>query len=189
MDIRSGGREQTAIKRESEGYLTGETSRSVRRLSVGRREADTVVCRQSKAAVAVFGERKYRYYIAVMFKDKSAEEMFGAAVLALGKFPRWLLKIITFDNGLENALYGKIDGALGTKSYFCKSYHSWEKGSIENRNGILRRFFSKKHDWGLTKKTELDKVLRKINAMPMKCLGFRTPYEVLSCHSGVVLAG
>jgi hypothetical protein len=42
---------------------------------------------------------------------------------------------------------------------------------------------------GLTKKTELDKVLRKINAMPMKCLGFRTPYEVLSRHTGVALAG
>ena len=155
----------------------------------GHWEADTVVCRQSKAAVAVFVERKYRYYIAVMLKDKSAEEMLRAAVFALGKFPRSLLKTITFDNGLENALHGRIDEALGTKSYFCKPYHSWEKGSIENRNGILRRFFPKKHDWGLTKKTELDKVLRKINAMPMKCLGFRTPYEVLSRHSGVALAG
>ncbi|MDR2553494.1 MAG: hypothetical protein LBD31_10080, partial [Treponema sp.] len=62
-------------------------------------------------------------------------------------------------------------------------------GSIENRNGIPRRFFPKKHDWGLTKKTELDKAPRKINAMPVKCLGFRTPYEALSRHIGVALAG
>jgi IS30 family transposase len=159
------------------------------REEAGHWEADTVVSRQSKEAVAVFVERKSRYYIAIKIKDKSAEEMLRAAILALAVFPRALLKTITFDNGLENALHGKIDAALGTTSYFCKPYHSWEKGSIENRNGILRRFFAKKLDWGLTKKSECDSVLRKINAMPMKCLGFRTPYEVLNRYAGVALAG
>jgi len=159
------------------------------RKEFGHWEADTVVSRQSKAAVAVFVERKSRFYIAVKIKDKSAEEMFFTAITALARFPKAMRKTITFDNGLENALYDKIDAALGTTSYFCKPYHSWEKGSIENRNGILRRFFAKKHDWGLTKKSECDIVLRKINAMPMKCLGFRTPYEVFSHYAGVALAG
>jgi IS30 family transposase len=52
--------------------------------------------------------------------EKTAEEMLRAAVLALGAFSR--------DNGLENALHGRIDAALGTASYFCKPYYSWEKG-------------------------------------------------------------
>jgi len=159
------------------------------REEAGHWEADTVVSRQSKAAVAVFVERKSRFYIAIKINDKSAEEMLRAAIVALSVFPKALLKTITFDNGLENALHDKIDTVLGTTSYFCKPYHSWEKGSIENRNGILRRFFVKKHDWGLTKKRECDIVLNKINAMPMKCLGFRTPYEILSRYAGVALTG
>jgi IS30 family transposase len=61
-----------------------------------------------------------------MLKDKTAEEMLRAAVPALGAFPRTLLKTITFDNGLDNAPHGRIDVALGTASYFCKPYHSWE---------------------------------------------------------------
>jgi IS30 family transposase len=113
------------------------------RQEAGHWEADTVVSGQSKACVAVFVERKYRYYIAIKLKDKSAQEMLRATILALGMFPKALLKTITFDNGLENALHERADAALGTKSYFCKPYHSWEKGSIENRNGILRRFFAK----------------------------------------------
>jgi IS30 family transposase len=96
------------------------------REEAGHWEADTVVSRRSKAAVAVFVERKYRYYIAVKLKEKTAEETLRAAVAALGAFPQTLLKTITFDNGLENALHGKIDLALGTASYFCKPYHSWE---------------------------------------------------------------
>jgi IS30 family transposase len=159
------------------------------RQEAGHWEADTVVSRQSKAAVAVFVERTSRFYIVVKIKDKSAEEMLRAAKSALSCFPKALLKTITFDNGLENALHDKIDAALGTVSYFCKPYHSWEKGSIENRNGILRRFFAKKHDWGLTKKAECDRMIIKINAMPMKCLGFCTPYEVLIRYAGVALTG
>ncbi|MDR2477360.1 MAG: IS30 family transposase [Treponema sp.] len=96
------------------------------REEAGHWEADTAVSRQSKTAAAVFAERKYRYYIAVKRRDKSAGEMLRAAVPALGAFPRTLLKTITFDSGLENALHGRIDAALGTVSYFCKPYHSWE---------------------------------------------------------------
>lgn len=155
----------------------------------GHWEADTVVSRQSKGAAAVFVERKHRLFIAVKIHDKSAAEMTRAAILALGSLPEHLRKTITFDNGLENAEHEKINAALGTSSYFCKPYHSWEKGSVENRNGILRRYFPKKHNWDLTSQEELDKVICKINSMPMKCLAFRTPYESFGRHLCVALAG
>ncbi|MDR2501587.1 MAG: IS30 family transposase [Treponema sp.] len=96
------------------------------REEAGPWEADTVVSRRSKAAAVVFVERKYRYYIAVTIKDKTAEETLRAAVLALSAFPQTLLKTITFDNGLENAPCGSIDAALGRASYFCKPYNRWE---------------------------------------------------------------
>jgi IS30 family transposase len=96
-------------------------------------------------------------------------------------------KPITYDNGLENALHDSTNLELGTTSFFCKPYHSWEKGSIENRNGILRRYFPKKHDWRLTTQKSIDKAVSKINATPMKCLGFKTPAEVFAICGGVAL--
>jgi IS30 family transposase len=116
--------------------------------------------------------------------------MHEAVSLALKGLPAGLRKTITYDNGLENALHELTNSELDVKSYFCKPYHSWEKGSIENRNGILRRYFPKRHDWCLTtQKEEIDTVVNKINAMPMKCLGFKTPAEVFAKCGGVALVG
>jgi hypothetical protein len=70
----------------------------------------------------------------------------NAVTPALSDLPAGLRKTLTYDNGLENALHELTNSGLGVKSYFCKPCHSWEKGRIENRNGILRRYFPKKHD-------------------------------------------
>jgi hypothetical protein len=78
-----------------------------------------------------------------------------------------------------------MDKKLGMKSYFCKPYHSWEKGNVENRNGILRRYFSKKRDWALTGQKERNNVVDRINSMPMKRLGYKTPGEVFPEAGGV----
>jgi IS30 family transposase len=130
--------------------------------------------------VAVLVERKSRFFIVIRIKDKTAAALSEAVTRALGGLPPELRKTLTYDNGQENASHDITNLELGTKSYFCKLYHRWEKGSIENRNGILRRYFPKKHDWRLTTQKSIDKVVSKINAMPMKCLGFKTPAEVLS---------
>jgi IS30 family transposase len=92
-----------------------------------------------------------------------------------------------YDNGLENTLHDLTNHKLDTKSYFCKQYHRWEKGSIENRNEILRRYFPKKHNWCLTSQKRIDKVVSKINAAPLKCLGIKTPAEVSVKCGGVAL--
>jgi IS30 family transposase len=158
------------------------------REEAGHWEADTVVSRQSKAAVAVFVERKTRMYIVIKMKDKSAQSMHLATLKALSRFPAHLRKTITYDNGTENAWHELTNSILGTTSYFCKPYHSWEKGSIENRNAILRRYFPKKHNWHLTTQKQIDKVLVKINSTPMKCLGYKTPKEAFANSAGVALA-
>jgi IS30 family transposase len=148
------------------------------RKEVGHWEVDTVVSSQSKACVAVMVERTLRLYITIKMKDKSAMSMHKATVKALFRLPVELRKTLTYDNGLENCQHELTNSVLGTKSYFCKPYHSWEKGSIENRNGILRRFFPKKHNWNLTTQKELNKVTDKINSIPVKCLGYKTSAEV-----------
>jgi IS30 family transposase len=132
------------------------------REQAGHWEVDTVVSRQSAFCVAVLVERKTRFVLVIRMKDKSARSMRRALEKALSRLPPRLRRTITYDNGLENALHELINKALGTKSYFCKPYHRWEKGSIENRNGILRRYFPKKHNWALTTQKELNKALNKI---------------------------
>jgi IS30 family transposase len=169
--------------------ITGRPASVEIREQAGHGEADTVVSRQSKVCVAVLVERKSRFFIVVRIKDKSAAAMSAAVTEALGGLPPELRKTITYDNGLENALHDSTNLELGAASFFCKPYHSWEKGSIENRNGILRRYFPKKHDWRLTTQKSIDKVVSKINATPMKCLDFKTPAEVFAKCAGVALAG
>jgi IS30 family transposase len=169
--------------------ITRRPHRIEMRKQAGHWEVDTVVSRASKACVAVLVERKTRFFMAVRMKDKTASAMHEAVTSALQALPTGLRRTLTCDNGLENASHELTSRRLGVKSYFCKPYHSWEKGSIENRNGILRRYFPKKHNWRLTTQKKLDKVINRINATPMKCLGYKTPAEVFAKCGGVALVG
>jgi IS30 family transposase len=121
-------------------------------------------------------------------KDKTAAAMSEAVTQALGGLPPELRTTVTYDNGLENALRDSTNLGLGVKPFFRKPYHSWEKGSSENRGGVSRRYFPQKHNWRLTTRKSIDKAVRKINATPVKCLGFKTPAEVFAKCGGVALA-
>ena len=88
-----------------------------------------------------------------------------------------LIKSITYDNGLEFSKHEKINKTLNIKSYFCKPYHSWEKGTVKNINGLIRRFFPKGTNFDNISKKELKYVEDWINNRPMKILGFKTPNE------------
>ena len=104
--------------------------------------------------------------------------MSKAVIRSLRKVPSKLRKSITYDNGTENAAHEATNSILNTRSYFCHPYHSWEKGSVENVIGLLRRYFPKKTNWSLITQQELNIIERKLNTRPKKCLGFRTPQEI-----------
>ncbi|MCL2441255.1 MAG: IS30 family transposase [Treponema sp.] len=98
--------------------------------------------------------------------------------IAFETLPAKVRKSITYDNGLENALHERTNKVLGTKSYFCNPYHSWEKGTVENIIGIIRRFYPKKTDWKNVSQWDLNRIAKYINNRPMKLLDFKTPYQV-----------
>lgn len=154
------------------------------REEAGHWEADTVVSRQSTAAVAVILERKTRYCTFKKMKSRLAKNMRKALVRSLRNYSPSLLKTITYDNGLENAEHERINNVLGTQSYFCQPYHSWEKGSVENCIGLLRRYYPKKTNWALLSQHDLDIVAHRLNTRPRKCLGFRTPEEAFVALAG-----
>ena len=85
---------------------------------------------------------------------------------------------MTYDNGSENVMHEKANKSLNCKSFFCNAYHSWEKGTIENRNKILRQFFPKGID--LISEEEICRVQAMINDRPMKALNWLSPSCVFS---------
>ena len=144
----------------------------------GHLEADTAVSRQSKAALSIVVERTSRICKLTLLEAKTAENMHKALVQSLQEFPAKLRKTITYDNGTENAQHEATNSVLNTQSFFCNPYHSWEKGSVENCIGLVRRVFPKKTNWALLTQADLDILEHKLNTRPRKCLGFKTPEEV-----------
>jgi IS30 family transposase len=143
----------------------------------GHWEADTAVSRQSKAAIAVMVERTTRLVKIYKLPSKSALNMQNALIESLQSEPTHLRKSITYDNGTENTTHASVNQALGTLSFFCQPYHSWEKGSVEQSIGLVRRTYPKKTDWDLVSQHDLDIIQDQLNHRPRKCLNFLSPLE------------
>ena len=88
------------------------------------------------------------------------------------------VRSITADNGPENAQHKTISQILDAPFFFCHPYHSWEKGTVENRNGVIRRYLPNTADLNEWSQADLDEIAEDINTTPMKCLGYQTPNEV-----------
>jgi IS30 family transposase len=144
-------------------------------VAFGDIEADTVISsRSGKSCLGVFVDRATRIYKVVKMLNKGADEMVKAAQRALNGLS---VRTITYDNGTENAKHGEINRLLGCESYFCRPYHSWEKGLIENRNKILRQYLGKKTNFDLISQEQLDIIENEINERPMKCLNWDSPNQ------------
>jgi IS30 family transposase len=143
----------------------------------GHWEADTAVSRQSKGAIAVMVERTTRLVKIYKLPSKSALNMQNALIQALQSEPVTLRKSITYDNGTENCRHSAVNESLGTHSFFCNPYHSWEKGSVEQTIGLVRRSYPKKTDWDLVSQQDLDIIQYQLNHRPRKCLNFLSPAE------------
>ena len=98
---------------------------------------------------------------------------------ALSKFPKELVKTITFDRGKEFSGYKEIETKLNCKTYFCDPYCAWQKGSNENSNGLLREFYPKGMGLAKVDEEELTYNLYLMNNRPRKCNNYLTPLEVI----------
>lgn len=157
------------------------------RIQPGHWEADTIISRRSKAALGIFLERTSRRIHLAKLSAKTSSQLKSALNRRLSRYPQHLRLSITYDNGCENVEHEYTNSVLGTKSYFCEPFHSWEKASLENAAGIVRRFFPKKTDFALVTKEQVKRVENLINTRPRKCLNYKTPNEFLG--SSVALRG
>jgi IS30 family transposase len=157
----------------------------LKRSRFGDWEADTMVSRKSLAAVAVLLERRSRYAKLAKLKRKSAAWMRSAINRRLGRLPGHMRQTITYDNGSENTEHLLVNERLGTESYFCEPFHSYEKGSVEQVVGLVRRYLPKGCDLSHVSVRQLRMIEKKINNRPRKCLQYLTPAETYK--NGVAL--
>lgn len=144
-------------------------------------EGDSILGKRKKGSiVSVQEERRSRYILLSKCVNKSAEQTKKAITYRLGRISERLCRSLTLDRGTENALWE----TFGLPVYFCDPYSSWQKGSVENSIGLLRRYLPKGIDLSIITKAQLRLIQDKLNHRPRKCLGYKTPYEVLSsyCH-------
>lgn len=153
-----------------------------KRSRIGDWEGDTVLGRD-RARLLVHVDRKSRFIVARLVPSGNADMVH---VVTATVFKRLPCHTITYDRGSEFALWRMIERDTGAKVYFANAHHPWERGTSENSNGLLRRFFPKGTPLGERLQKEIDTAVWRINHRPRKCLGWKTPCAVFKhcCDSG-----
>lgn len=118
------------------------------RTEFGHLEGDLICFSKQRGVILNVVERKTRFGLAALLPGKNADEVCGAIQALLAEFKNWpdALKSITFDNGTEFADHEDITTKHSIKAYFCHPYSSCERGTVENSNGIFRRYTPRKTD-------------------------------------------
>ena len=135
--------------------------------------------KQIKLPFSVTVERLTRITIITKLADRSAAAKTAAIVNSLGKLPTQTRLTITADNGKENSYHKQLTDALSVDVFFCHAYHSWEKGTVENTNGRIRRYIPKGVSIDSITDKKIRVIERKLNSTPRKCLGYLTPDETM----------
>ena len=165
-DKQRGGVLHLYLRRNGKKYLSRGAGRSLRgqiknqvsiyertaavelRDEVGHREIDTVISREYSGSLVTINERSLLFPLITRVRNKSAEELTRATIALLTLFKRLVLSI-TADNGKEFAYHERIYVALDCAFYFSRPYSSWQRGSSENTNGLLRQYYPKNTNFKL----------------------------------------
>lgn len=166
-------REEAKKKRIDTRSLVVET-----RERIGDWEGDTIVGGEKTTGVLTHVERKSGYLFGDLFLKKSSVLIREKTVKRFQSVPEEKKHTLTYDNGTEFSDHERLERFSGIPVYFAYPYHSWERGTNENTNGLLRQFFPKKMKFATLKQKDVDKVVSLINHRPRKRLGYLTPYEV-----------
>ncbi len=150
------------------------------RLQFGHWEGDTIVSKKSTGSLSCLVERKSRLLLLTKLKKRAADDVSRAIVSRLGSFPQHARLTLTLDNGSENAGHEKITGSIKVKCFFAHPYASWERGTNENVNGLVRWYLPKGTDFSKIPAEQIALIESLINNRPRKCLGYKTPIEVAS---------
>jgi len=146
-----------------------------RKARLGDWEADTIIGKGHRAAIVSLVERKSKLTRLAKVKQDTAKSVGHAVTTQLHPL---CVRTITSDNGREFAHHQQVAQHLKADFYFAHPYASWERGTNENTNGLVRQYFPKKSDFSKITDREIKKVVERLNNRPRKTLGYKTPNEV-----------
>lgn len=150
------------------------------RTQYGHWEGDSLVSRKSLAALNSLVERKSRYLMLTKLNAKTAEATYKVVTKRLRGLPARARRTLTLDNGTENAMHEEVTSTIGIKCYFARPYASWQRGTNEHVNGLIRWYLPKGTDFSKITDEQIVMIESLINNRPRKCLGFKKPIEVAS---------
>lgn len=171
--IREQAREQAKKRRIDERPAIVE-----RRGRIGDWEGDTMLGRDKRARIVTLVDRRSGYLIAYLLPKHRAELLTKLAIQKLKRIPKIKQKTMTFDNGTEFSDWERFETQSGMTVYFAYPYHSWERGTNENTNGLLRQYFPKDLDFNTITTHELSQVVRRLNHRPRKRHNFKSPHQL-----------
>ena len=150
------------------------------RIEVGHWEGDLMIGTGQKSAIGTIVERKTRYTFIVKIENRKSKTVTQQFAKLLNKLPKYIRKTMTYDNGIEMANHKWLSNNTGMDVYFANPYSSWERGTNENTNGLIRRFFPKGTDFNKITIEQLKQAQFALNNRPRKILGYKTPNEIMN---------
>jgi IS30 family transposase len=171
--------------RDRRGQIIGRRPISERprrvesRRQIGHWELDTIIGKGQKQAIVSMVERKSGYAVLAKVPRKTADRVSTAIITSLKPIAA-MVETLTYDNGKEFADHAATNKALGSVAYFADPYSSWQRGSNENLNGLVRQYIPKSRPLSTVSDKELAMIQDRLNNRPRKRLGYRTPLEVFT---------
>ena len=145
---------------------------------IGDWEIDLVIGKNHKGAIVTIVDRLSLMTLIAKVDSKHAELVTKATTNLLKHYKRHGAHTITADNGKEFSGHQEISNALGVDFYFAHPYSSWERGTNENTNGLIRQYLPKGTEFEAVNDKKCQFIMERLNNRPRKCLGYRTPKQV-----------
>jgi IS30 family transposase len=168
--------------KDQRGRMSGKRPLSERprgandRNEVGHLEGDTVMGRDGRHCLLTLVDRMTRRTRILKLPARRVSEV-NKALIREVKAGRLKMKSLTLDNGTEFHGFKELEAKLGIKVYFAQPYHSWERGTNENTNGLIRQYLPKGSCFKELTQKRCNEIERELNDRPRKVLGFSTPNE------------
>lgn len=150
------------------------------RRTVGHWEGDFGNGARKSGNLVTAVERNTRFALVGRTDSKEADEVTLRMCSMFLKVPLAARLGLTLDNGKEFARHEALSRTTGLDVFFARPYHSWERGANENINGLIRRLYPKQSSFAGIGEAELERIERYLNDRPRKCLGWKTPREVMA---------
>lgn len=147
------------------------------RRAPGHWETDSIQYTKQREGLSVQTERMFRLCKISRIMNRTAEETRRVLEARLGDLPQWIRKTITMDNGPEHALHHELRDPLNLQTYHCDPYASWQRGSTEHMNGLIRRFLPRKTMLATVSDDELQAIEDHLNNLPRAILNYLSPQE------------